>query len=558
MAIDFRVDQIRFSGSEEAVSVGESDLIVLIGPNNAGKSAGLREIQQHVREAVDGVVIKELTTVKRGNEEEFVAWLLEVASRMPPGREDQVVGWNAEMNFVNAKARWREENGKATNLTDFLILLVNAETRLGLAGSVANFDPRTNVPRQPLQRLLADPRAERRLSSGVETAYGSPVSVDRAGGSAIHLLLGRARSEARLDNEDYLAETAALPLVSDQGDGVRSFIGLLLALEAAPYPVVLVDEPEAFLHPPQAREIGRQLASTSGSQRFVATHDSDVLLGLLDRAQNPLIIRLRREGDSNVPAVLSQERVKELWSDPSFRYSRLLDGLFHRGAVICEADGDATLYAAALDAELEERGAPASDFLFTQCGGKHKMAAAIRALCPMGVPVASIVDFDVLRDETVIAEIVDALGGNWDDYGGEWNTVRAAIESLAVEAAPVGDVADEIQAILGQDRTARLTEAQSRRIREITKRIDGWKQVKQRGGIASVRHGNARAAADNLLNRLGEIGLFLVPVGELEGWAPTIGLHGPEFVDRALTEKVHKDSADLRAFVSAAAEFLAA
>lgn len=61
-----------------------------------------------------------------------------------------------------------------------------------------------------------------------------------------------------------------------------------------------------------------------------------------------------------------------------------------------------------------------------------------------------------------------------------------------------------------------------------------------------------------LLERLREIGLFLVPVGELEGWAPTIGNHGPEFVDRALTQAVHRESARLRTFVHGAAQFLAA
>lgn len=496
-----------------------------------------------------------MSAVRSGSEEEFEEWLLEVATLMPDGRE-QVAGWNAEMHFGNAKAAWLEEGGGLQNLTSFLVLLVNAETRLNLAGSVESFDPRQNVARQPLQRLLADPRAERRLSDGVRAAYGTPVSIDRAGGSAIHLLLGEAEGEPRFDNQTYIDEVKALPLVSEQGDGVRSFIGLLLALEAAPYPIVLVDEPEAFLHPPQAREMGRQLASGSGSQRFVATHDSNVLLGLLDRAQSPLIIRLRREGDANVPAVLSRERVRELWQDPSFRYSRLLDGLFHRGAVICEADGDATLYAAALDVELEDQGAPASDFLFTQCGGKHKMAAAISALRPMGVPVVSIVDLDVLREEALIERIVTALGGAWSDYSGSWNVVRAAIESLAIEAAPIGDIADQVSDTLGDDRTARLSEQQSRRIREITKRVDGWKQVKQRGGVVSVQHGDARAAADDLLARLREIGLFLVPVGELEGWAPSIGGHGPEFVDKALTGEIHRENADLRAFVWAAAELL--
>lgn len=541
------------------MSVRGSDLVVLIGPNNAGKSAALREISQHVREQTDGLVVKSLTTHREGDEEEFVRWLLEVASLMPPGRENQVVGWNADMVFDNAKNHWRqdEEGAKFANLTAFLILLVNAETRLGLAGSVESFDPHSNVPRLPLQRLLADPAAEVRLSIGVESAYGEPVCINRAGGSTLHLLLGKAASEARLDNKTYMDEIAAFPLVSEQGDGVRSFIGLLLALEAAPYPIVLVDEPEAFLHPPQAREIGRQLASGSGTQRFVATHDSNVLLGLLERAENPLIVRLRREGDKNIPAVLGQEQVKELWNDPSFRYSRLLDGLFHRGAVICESDGDATLYSAALDAELEEGGGPASDLLFTQCGGKHKMAAAIDALRSMGVPVASIVDLDVLRQEEVIEGIVTALEGTWSDYAGAWNVVRAAIESLAIEAAPVGDVADGIEEVLGDDRTARLDETQSRRIREITKRVDGWKRIKQRGGVAAVRHGEARAAIDDLLQRLRGIGLFLVPVGELEGWGPTLGGHGTEFVDKALTEGTHRTNAELRSFVYAASEFLA-
>ena len=184
------------------------------------------------------------------------------------------------------------------------------------------------------------------------------------------------------------------------------------------------------------------------------------------------------------------------------------------------------------------------------------MPAAIGALRPMGVPVVSIVDLDVLRDEALIAAIVSALGGTWSDYVEAWNIVREGIGSLAVEAAPVGDVADEISEALGADRTARLTEGQSRRVREITKRIDGWKQVKQRGGLAAVPHGEARAVADDLVNRLRQIGLFLVPVGELEGWAPAVGAHGSEFVDKALTAEIHRTNADLRSFVYDAAEFL--
>ena len=255
MPIEFRIDQITFSGSEEPVAVGDSDLVVLIGPNNAGKSAALREIREHVADNIDGVVIENLAIRRDGTEAEFIEWALEVASLRAHG--EQIVGWHTEMHFPNAKAMWAAGE-KLGALTDLLILSLNAEARLGLSGSVQSIDRRTEVPRAPLQRLLADPSAEARLSDGVKAAYGEPVSVNRAGGSMLHLLLGRAVSEPRLDNETYMEEIESLPLVSDQGDGVRSFIGLLLAIEAAPYPVVLVDEPEAFLHPPQAREIGRR------------------------------------------------------------------------------------------------------------------------------------------------------------------------------------------------------------------------------------------------------------------------------------------------------------
>ena len=64
-----------------------------------------------------------------------------------------------------------------------------------------------------------------------------------------------------------------MPRLDQQGDGMKSFMGLLLNIVASAYPVVLVDEPEAFLHPPQARLIGRMLGDEKdpGAQVLVAT-----------------------------------------------------------------------------------------------------------------------------------------------------------------------------------------------------------------------------------------------------------------------------------------------
>lgn len=554
MAVDFRIETIRFSGAEEPLDVADSDLVVLIGPNNAGKSLALRELEGAARSGIGGRVLTEITSKREGSDQELEEWLAQVGTRIDPaGEVPLVIGPQGRMAVESARQTWLHAAG-LQGLGDFFLRLVDAESRLNLVARVHNIGIRDGHPILPLQRLLRDIDLEGRLSQAVERAFSTPVSLTRAGGGDLQLLLGRATAEARVDNPDYLEEIRELPAVEEQGDGMRSFIGLLLTVIATPYKVVLIDEPEAFLHPPQARELGRQIAALGESQRFVATHDSDVLLGLLERGNAMTIIRLRRDGDRNIPAVLDQPQVEELWSDPSFRYSNLLDGLFHKGVVICEAGGDATLYAAALDAELEAAEMPTSDLLFTQCGGKHKMPTAIDALRPMGVPVAAILDIDALREAPLLERIVTALGGEWEPLRRDWEILAAAVERMPTDAPTIESVRSQIDAVLEEDPTASLKESQTRRIREITRSRDGWKRVRE-AGLSALPRGDAAAAAQRLLEGLAASGAFVVQVGALEGWAPEIGGYGPAFVDRALTAEVHRRT-EIRSFVKKAAEFL--
>ena len=51
-------------------------------------------------------------------------------------------------------------------------------------------------------------------------------------------------------------------LLDDQGDGIRSFVGISVALLALKRALFLIDEPEAFLHPPQAFRLGAAIAGT--------------------------------------------------------------------------------------------------------------------------------------------------------------------------------------------------------------------------------------------------------------------------------------------------------
>jgi hypothetical protein len=550
MPFDFRIESLVFDRPDDPVQIKDADIVVLIGPNNCGKSQALRDIQANVRDGVDGLVVRDLAYMRGGSVNELEAWLRKSGPiRSEGGREFAVSSQGSAVAFDNLEFFWASAPA-LRELSQHLVLRADADTRLQLAANVASLNPLSGEAMLPLQRLLKDHAAEAALSEAVRHAFRDDICVNRAGGSELSLHLGKPTAEPRLDSPEYLIELQSLPLVAAQGDGMRSYIGLMLTLIATSYPVVLIDEPEAFLHPPQARELGYQLASRSRQQRFIATHSADVLVGLLDGPSSLIVVRLRRFGDTSIAAVLDHTRVQALWSDPSFRYSNLFDGLFHAGVVICEAEGDARLYAATLDDIRASRNEPTPDLLFTPCGGKHKLPTIIDALHPLGVPVSVIADIDVLRDSTLLRRVVETLGADWERFESDARLIATAVDQIPVQAPLVNDARNEIDEELGSDPTARVSEAQTRRIREITKTTDGWRLLKTSGGVSAVPSGQAAAAVARLLPALEAVGLFVVPVGTLEQWERSIGKHGLAFVDAALQTDVHKRNLALREFMT--------
>jgi predicted ATPase len=95
------------------------------------------------------------------------------------------------------------------------------------------------------------------------------------------------------DGEDIFTPSYLKRVVSStdplqtQGDGMRSFATVILKMLAPDTPsLLLLDEPEAFLHPPQARLLGEFIAKErpTRSQLFAATHSPEVLQGMLGAA----------------------------------------------------------------------------------------------------------------------------------------------------------------------------------------------------------------------------------------------------------------------------------
>ena len=121
-------------------------------------------------------------------------------------------------------------------------------------------------------------------------AFGKDLTPFRAGGNRFPLYVGDKPviplGKDELSKEFVDALLGSNVLLETQGDGMRSFAAVMLhALVERTHSVQFLDEPEAFLHPPQARLLGRYIAegrAGRSSQLFIATHNTDVLEGLIE------------------------------------------------------------------------------------------------------------------------------------------------------------------------------------------------------------------------------------------------------------------------------------
>ena len=135
--------------------------------------------------------------------------------------------------------------------------------------------------------------------------------------------------------------------VQNQGDGIKSFTGILLYLMLNYYHTYLIDELESFLHPPQARIMGQIIgeALSQEQQAFISTHSEDIIKGLIETCSDRIkIVRITRDGDTNNFSILEHEQFAAVWNDPLLRYSNIMSSLFHKTVVLCESDSDCRSY----------------------------------------------------------------------------------------------------------------------------------------------------------------------------------------------------------------------
>ena len=317
---------------------------------------------------------------------------------------------------------------------------------------------------------------------------------------------------------------------------MRSFASVILhLLTPTSLSLLLLDEPEAFLHPPQARLLGKLIAAEKQSKAllFLATHSPDVLQGLIEVAPEHLrIIRIQRFGNVNRVKELDKTALGTISIDPLMKYSSVMSGLFHERVIVGESESDCMFYGSILDLKAVH-GETQPDVLFVHANGKDRMAMLAGALVPLGVSVDFIADLDVLKDLRLMQKMIESLEGEWDQARPLAESVKKSIEA-SKPSLNVDEIVKGIKTELNkaQAEIHDIEELRSR-VNRVFQQSSPWNAVK-RAGESALQSGQTTTKFQELRRLCGEMGLWIVPVGELEGFCRSVGGHGQRWVQQVV------------------------
>ncbi|WP_329374363.1 ATP-binding protein [Streptomyces sp. NBC_00669] len=540
------------------VETPKTGVTVIVGGNNVGKSTFLRQSSEYLRRGVGQArnidrwrLVSEVEVDIAGSVRDCAAWLVENHGLYY--RSGLVhFGGSGPVNEHSVRLMYQfrgQEPDTFSDLFDLFALFGDPWQRVGFVQPQEMRDNIDSPALTPIHRVEDSLELLEEIKGICREVFRQELTLDSMA-KMIQLRVGAVDLKAPPADavtREYRMSVASLPPLNEQGEGMKSLIGLLLPLISALRPIVFIDEPEAFLHPPQANALGRilgRIAKEKKIQVVLATHDKNLLTGILASSVDTTVVRLdRSQGGESTAHQLAVDEIRELWSDPLLKYTNVLDSLFHRLTVIGESDRDCRFYSAALGEHepVSEIPIPATDVLFVPAYGKsamHKLAGALRSI---HVPTVVIPDIDILNDEANISRLVSAVGGDWGLLRHSYDIATAQFRGQRGTPVTVGHVVAAVNSVFA-GRESEPFDAKAKAELSVQLRIQEspWAELKKYGELAF--RGQSAPAAQELIGALDDLGIVLVTVGELEGFAPSLPVaKGPAWLSAALASGAHRE-----------------
>lgn len=536
----------------ELPNIGEVEcegLIVVVGPNSSGKSQLLQDIYMRICGEPRALVVATKVQTQKPTEYKEMQHYLESEGYFERlVDENGAEHWMPKTTYLGQGAgvsqiqssqaqNWlgsyvpvsdRTTRRRSEFLNYFGRLFITAlflDRRLGAMTSVGVMDFENQPPQHELHALYMNDEARAKLFTEMVESFGKAVWPDTSRGTTLSL---RVSDEGKLPSaEDRLStkKMSQYRTIETEGDGLKSYVAICVALLLGRRPVCLIDEPEMCLHPPQAHNLGRFIgrhASNSSNVTLTSTHSSQILRGIIQTSSNVQIIRLTRKNGEFDAHLVPSSVLNEALAKPTVRAESVLDGIFAQGVVVVEADSDRLVYQTTWETMADEFH---QDIHFATVGGTGGIADTCKLYRTLRIPVGVIADLDVILDPEKLKKILEIMAEP-QDAKRMVESARQVAEAIRKQPPAISpaDVRAALSAIsIPESEWDGEQDIQVRReLSRLAERVDRMRELK-RGGVAALPV-NISNEVQSLISDLSKIGVFVVHVGELEEWLGAYGI----------------------------------
>jgi energy-coupling factor transporter ATP-binding protein EcfA2 len=521
---------------------------LLVGPNNVGKSQTLKDINTKLTKGhkAETTLINAIEVDRPASFDLFYEGLDVRIDQVNVGHH--TIDGVTTSSDPNSKMVLQLEPHKSQfdanpdldytylNFSKFRVFYLDSESRLKIASKSPNYIPAETSPKNFLQALYgAMGSFDEKLRDAFKATFDMDIRIDYSSGLELRLAVSKSFDVIPDDPRAAYPLMKKYPSIELQGDGYRSFVAVVLTLLLSKDRVVLLDEPEAFLHPEQARRLGKWLSDHTESfpcQIVIATHNSNFLAGLLSGRQPADIFRLNRLNDLTEFTKITSEATQSLSTSPLLSSQRVLEAIFARGVVVCESDADRILYNTVAIRKLDNQ-----EILFIHAHNKQTIKLVVALLRHAAIPTVGVVDIDIFNSSKDFTETLTTFldGQDFSEIAALQEEVATHIESSS-EDKVLAEIKKKLSEFIDQlnDHQHTLSGARSA-LDRIKSESSLWADLKKHG-ISHLEE-PLRSKASKVIEFSASHGLFIVPVGELESWIK-LGVRKNRWIVPAL-EAIH-------------------
>lgn len=565
----------------DAVEVGA--LIAFVGPNNVGKTEILRDIlrlganfdltalERSSEDEPQPIVLSDLAFVPKLTVERMMRGLTVVDAEHADGALVHGFAPNLRIPLrrsiskdlknilyrpiMTARSVWMSSLGQIMSLR---MAYFSPDDRQQVAEPTDLQSP-VEAPENLIQSLFyAEPAVHEALTDAFSEVFdGMHIKLDAS--ERVSATLRIAAGPFPAETDDPIANVRQyepLRMLHKEGDAYQSVAGILLTILVGQGRVVLLDHPESFLHPEQARRLGcwiAQHAADYACQVFLTTSSESFLDGLTEAHTVPTILRTsRRENTTQLHAV-PPDPTKAIARFPLFSTQGALGALSCEGVVVAPEDRDRVIYQT-----VARRFSDAQNLRFLQAIGAKNLPFVAGAFRQAGVPVCVIAELDVFRTEKDFTELVKAVTG--DAPPQSWLATRDRLANHvdgAFDDQALSRSAHEVESFLAKIEKADIPVNPDVAASSAATSARNWEKLRQERLEWLPRE--VRIWVEELIEDLKRKGIFVSPRGHLQAWLELDVKDPTVWLNNAMQSlHVGRCPSELQAFVGDVVSYLRA